>query len=592
MEKDFCEICCEDLQSGEVVYYCHCAKLYHPNCLIISLAKIGGNVNKSCSECESIYTIANYRKNNTGDSTMDKTLIGDGVSQMNASIIDTNINNLENYNEICGMAFHLSHENIAEIIKRNEASCSGNSTCNSTGEEIGRIALSPITIITTPYSGKTKKQISSNQKAEEYARLQNTHTTPNNCRHTTMSDVSISNNTSHQLHYEQSPEVSFQGIRQHLSFCSPNNINQAKTNSNNNNNFSIQLRSEKEKEMLLTTSSSNFDIDKFFKSINFEYSNSTNNTSDNQVSFRKIVFDDIEADENLNAEKEVEDSFDKENSPPLPRESSKYSHIDPEMNKNPSPVEINMEAGISHIVSDYQKIVEIPITIDFKLKDSQNLMPAFSKDYVVILNTLSLNISNIFQIFKVVSEKLGECDRVFTNIFRIEKWLTKDDCRQILYEGNFENFIQDTFFLNYSEITKLITYCVDLSFENHSNIFSVILINDIEAVSLDIDCIEELRIVASKLKESKVNLIKNLTINCILLDGKSEDKTPQNVRSVSFFYDLAMLTMGYFFAPKDATELNKSVFILLSLFDQTSLLNLKANIKGNKDPVSTLILFF
>ena len=367
-----------------------------------------------------------------------------------------------------------------------------------------------------------------------------------------MSDINLSGGNI----FEQSPEISFQGVRQQLSFYSPNTFANKNTNSNNKfNNFNIKLLTEKENDFNMP--GVNFDIDKFFKSINFEGGiaelNTNNSLSNNinQISFRKIVFDDLEAEETAILDKENDElfNFDKENSPPIPRESSKYSYIDAE--NNFLPVEINLEAGLSHIVSDSQKIIEIPLTLDFKMKENTRAN-LFSKDFIVILNTISLNVENIYQIFKIITDKIGDSDRIFTNIFKFEKWVSKDECKQILSEGNFENYLQETSFLNYVEISKLITYCVDLSFEHHAHLFSVILINDIESIPVDVDYMDEIKFVANKLKESKVNLIKNFTINCILLDHArgEEQKTPQNIKSISFFYDLSMLCMGYFFSPK------------------------------------------
>jgi hypothetical protein len=96
----------------------------------------------------------------------------------------------------------------------------------------------------------------------------------------------------------------------------------------------------------------------------------------NKNEFRRIVFDD-------DGETEVVDErdCDKENQPPVPRESSKYSYNE----NNTSAVEINIEAGISHIVSNASKLVEIPITVEFKL--NENVSGCFSKDYIIVFNT-------------------------------------------------------------------------------------------------------------------------------------------------------------------------------------------------------------
>lgn len=656
-ELDYCEICVEDIVQGEIVNYCLCGKFYHPNCLIYSINKnLGWNNNSTCSrtcdECNTIFQFANYKHSNQMDSTIEKTLRSD-----NMSLIDTNINNLENYNEMRDMAFHMSSEGLAEMISKR-----GDSSCH---EEIERIALSPIVLTTTPYSGKTKCQIpSSNQKAEVYSRLQNTHTTPNNYRHINLSEVSGVVNSGNQNinsydHYQQSPDL--HGIRQHLSFGSPNaqyvngtHTNYATSNLvtgvNQMNNFVLpgnnstiyhhqpQVISGNENDRSKESSQKsshffyyskgnktdkenlNLDVDKFLKSVNFDggnfnnythssnFMNNSNNfttSNPNQISFRKIVFDDIEEDSqnishqlnnipNFENISNNEDSTDKENSPPVPRYSSKFSYNDPETTQSISPVEINLEVGSSHILSDCQKTIEIPISVDFRLKENfqNNQNFNYSRDFIVIFNTNSLNIQNIYQILKILVEKINDQDRVFSNIIRIEKWLIKEELKELIMNENFANYISsETQYLNFTEITKLMTYCIDLSFEHHSNIFSIFLINDIDEIPQNIDYYEDLRTVSNKLKESRVNLIKNFTINCILLDqGKMIENTPASMKSISFFYELSIISMGYFFAPKDISELYKSIVVGVSIIEQSCLLNIKANLIGNQDPVRILKL--
>jgi hypothetical protein len=89
--------------------------------------------------------------------------------------------------------------------------------------------------------------------------------------------------------------------------------------------------------------------------------------------FRKIIF---EEDEN-----EDDYSIDKENTPPIPRESSRYTYSENDI----GPVEINLEAGISHIVSDTNKVSEIPLSIEIKMNNDVH----YSKDFIIVFNTKS-----------------------------------------------------------------------------------------------------------------------------------------------------------------------------------------------------------
>ena len=130
----YCQTCNLEIIINEIVYYCSCGKLFHPNCL---------RQKKSCDECGYTYKLGSYDSENQNQTN---------------STIDTNINNLENYSEIYNMAVHMSHEGLIERV---------NKESNFTFDE-GRVALSPINVSNTPYSGKTK----SGQKVGDYFKMQ------------------------------------------------------------------------------------------------------------------------------------------------------------------------------------------------------------------------------------------------------------------------------------------------------------------------------------------------------------------------------------------------------------------------------------
>ncbi len=46
---------------------------------------------------------------------------------------------------------------------------------------------------------------------------------------------------------------------------------------------------------------------------------------------------------------------------------------------------------------------------------------AYSKDFIIVFNTRSLNIDSIYQVVKTAYNKLGQNDRIFINILTIEK---------------------------------------------------------------------------------------------------------------------------------------------------------------------------
>ena len=80
---------------------------------------------------------------------------------------------------------------------------------------------------------------------------------------------------------------------------------------------------------------------------------------------------------------------------------------------------------------------------------------------------------------------MKENDRIFTNIFKIDRWINRLDLLEIL--KNFENFIiiQDNI-LNFSDLLNLTFFCIELANDlNTSDIFSIILINDLDEINVN-----------------------------------------------------------------------------------------------------------
>jgi hypothetical protein len=148
----------------------------------------------------------------------------------------------------------------------------------------------------------------------------------------------------------------------------------------------------------------------------------------------------------------------------------------------------------------------------------------------------------VFELLRVVLEKMSDSDKLYTNIYMTDKWLTKAELYDFLSYNFIENVNKSISFLNYQNILNLINYCLDISNDVQGNLYSVVLVNDLEEV--DEDYYEGLRVISTKIKECKVSLMRGFTINTILLRNGKEN------RSVNFFYDLCLLTMGYFYTPK------------------------------------------
>ena len=557
-EEIFCQFCKEKINQGEIINYCNCEIFYHPNCLL-QFYQNNNNLNnnnqstKICNECKTQFSIGIYNLNNplnllntytnenenkknenkqkqnnqSSNSTCDKTIIS----------MDTNINKVENYNKMCGLAFTVPHESMIEIIKNDNIShnlnysnnkLENNLNSNEKNLSFNRIALSPINHINTPYSGNKSKYISSS------------------------TDYLLNKKSNNLNDNSSSPDISFNNLRQHLNFLS----NQKEINNNNNNN------------------GLNRNLINIFN-LNIINQNTSNNNINNNISFRRLSFDE------LNEENNPEDD-DKENQPPLPKENSKFGNIK-NLDFN---LEIKIEGGISHIISNIEKIIEVPITIEINCDNDFN----YSKDTLLIFNTIALNISTIIQILKCYYEKMDDNDKIYSNIFKVGRWLNKEDIFNLINGSinNYTNFFQETEKLDYIQIAKLILFGIDMSLNVNCNIFSILIINDIDEIDDENNEInkreEEIKSIVNKLKETKINLLKFFSINTIVLDDKGKVKNEKNLKFVSYLYDISLLCMGYFYSPKDANELMISLNLFFATIQQYSLLNIKLLIKGNKDP--------
>jgi hypothetical protein len=168
----YCAICTEDLVEGEIISFCKCGYVFHPGCFFKGLVQLGQSSITECEDCKSTFIFSFYKTFSQIKAINDIWLPNYSTtaeeSQINLTL-DTNINNLDNYSEMCGLAFKTSPENLAKIINRQSQEKSMQTIVK---EDMGRrIALSPIEMTTTPYSGKSR-QMSSNQKVEDYIKLQ------------------------------------------------------------------------------------------------------------------------------------------------------------------------------------------------------------------------------------------------------------------------------------------------------------------------------------------------------------------------------------------------------------------------------------
>lgn len=251
--------------------------------------------------------------------------------------------------------------------------------------------------------------------------------------------------------------------------------------------------------------------------------------------------------------------MDKENNPPIPRESSRFK----DTKEDSSPIEIDIELGISHLNSDQnlQRTLEIPISIDVKdcYDDIENIKndsdSPLVKEYLIIFNTLSLDFDQIIEFLRIAAGKMNTEDKLYSNIFSNETWFKKGDLEYLINLENKLPFFQNINYLNTEGIIQAIDFCVEISLENNSNIFSVIIINELKDFNaFNCNNVKEgLCKIAKKLNEKRVLMVKNFSINSIILKNcmvnypSLEDKIiseSEKLKFINFFKELTNLTLG------------------------------------------------
>ncbi len=305
-------------------------------------------------------------------------------------LLNTNINNLENYQEFYELSNKLDKNKYVYLLSnsllKNKEQYDSN--IKKPLDSIKRTALSPISI-STPFSAKSRvniKDVTNLRKSEESK-------TP--CNKNKLED---------EIYYDRSPHIS--EIKQQL-FVSPlkNNdimdINEQLNNSFRNNNTNTLenemnliyqdkddfFENDHSRRFFTTTFANNrvkkryedsYTKENFFKSLNFESNSILFENLQFKHNFRSLNFD----SENFFNDSSSENP-DKENTPCIPKDSSRFSMADN------SPIEVNIEAGVSNINTNDSNVHEVPVVIDLKLKD--NFQMNYSKDYVLVFNSKSIS---------------------------------------------------------------------------------------------------------------------------------------------------------------------------------------------------------
>ena len=618
-QKIKCLKCLNFINKGQIVYHCECEETFiHSLCFLKNINEQNIQI---CPKCKLNLKIGIYELNqpnntlNTGlryktknklsalghktnntskkssfsmsekvgsiNSNMISTNEGEETDEKSGICMDTNINDLDDYDKLCDNATDIPLESMIEILNEKEKNISKfeeiNNNDNTNYKElnirstlingnnknseinktiINRVALSPLTMTSTPYTCNKRKGL----------RVL----------------TSLPNNKNNNLKYKT-------GF--HFNNSNNNNINYISNINKVNRKLDFQS-DEKNKDITINEINNNLN-----ESINslMNASNTTSKFLNN--SLRNLDFNDV-TNEEINEEDNDED---KENNPPLLKENLRFCQNNENINNNEdnsngiisnndNNIEINISGGISHIISNSKRAVEIPITIEINTLNSSKVN--YSKETLLIFNTNSLNLEQVLLILKIFDDKMGKDDKIYSNIFKSVEGLGKDKIDEILNikNNNYFSVFKETERINYEKISTLIEYAIDLSMNSLSNIFSVLLITDIDEInSINADYSLEIKKIIKKLENTKVNLLKYFSINTILLDDRGSELSPKiknekNMNYISYLFDLSMMCMGFFYSPKNLDELIKSVYLYCCNLEQYSLLNAKLIIKGNQDP--------
>ena len=597
-----CALCDYNIEKGDIIYHCNCDTFIHSICYIKNQEE--KNI-KICPKCNCVLSLGIFELNqpkntlNTGiryyntknkenkiNNISNKTSISgnDKHGSVNTNILlstiekeptneksnicmDTNINGLEDYDNLCDNAADIPLESMIEILNEKDKINDNNSAIKNNIKELNirstlinkrnnnlnnktiieRVALSPITLLNTPYTCNKRKGLN-----------------------VLTSIPTQFNNNNKNMNYNNNTSINVNNVKRKLTFLSD-----TKTENKINTN----------------------EIDKTPNSSILNISNSVIYSNNSPNSLRNLDFNDI-TNEEINEEEYEDNEDDKENNPPLLKENSKFVRNEESFDENEdnekenmkNNLEINISGGISHITSDKKKTVEIPITIEINTINSNQVN--YSKETLLIFNTNELNLEQILLILRIFNDKMGKDDKIYSNIFKSGEGLTKDHINYILNikDNNYTEIFKETEKINYEKISTLIEYAIDLSMNSLSNIFSVLLINDIDEINtINGEYSLELKRILNKLESSKVNLLKYFSITSIILDNQGteiqpKNKTEKNVNFLSYLYDLSMMCMGFFYTPKNLDELIKSIYLYCCNLEQYSLLNVKLIIKGNQDP--------
>ena len=607
-----CLKCKNLINKGEIVYHCKCDTFIHSMCYLKNLND--QNI-KQCPKCNFNLILGIYELNqpnnslNTGlryktknimsnqghntNNTSNKSSLsmkekagsinsnilistndGEETNEKSKICMDTNINGLEDYDKLCDNAVDIPLESMIEILNEKENNndiiskieeINNNNISSNKGLNIrstlinmnnknndynnksiiGRVALSPLTVLNTPYTCNKRKGLS------VLTALPN----KNNIKNKNIYSSEYSNNNNNNT---------INKVKRKITFLSEIKNENSLNGFEGNNNFNSNI----------------------INMSNSQYSN---------TSLRNLDFNDV-TNEDINEEDNDED---KENNPPLLKENSRFLQNEENNNvdnknennsSNNSSLEISISGGISHITSDKKKTVEIPITIEISTINSNTIN--YSKETLLIFNTNALNLEQVLLILKIFHEKMGKDDKIYSNIFKSGEGLDKKQINYILNvkNNNYYDVFKETERINYEKISTLIEYAIDLSMNSLSNIFSVLLINDVDEINtVNGDYNSEIKKIINKLEITKVNLLKYFSITTILLDDRGTDintknKNEKNIKFISYLYDLSMMCMGFFYSPKNLEELTKSVYLYCCNLEQYSLLNAKLIVKGNQDP--------
>ena len=309
------------------------------------------------------------------------------------------------------------------------------------------------------------------------------------------------------------------------------------------------------------------------------------------------------------------------------------------------PVDVSIELGVSHIYIDdnpnidiqnnnFIKTYEIPVNIEISLNsliesynnDSNNIsncLPFYYKKYIVLFNSNCINIDLISQVFKIFDCKINDSDLIWSNIFDnfdnydsdiiIDKhfnnnnnnnifklfskgWINKNALNDMIINNLINNFnnTNNVIINNFNEFVRYLNkIIINSSHDCNYNMYEILFITDDNIFENNVNDLNNnntndeylyLTELAKTISNNKAKYFKSINLNTItLISNNNNNNNISNFNHCFTISQISSLFLGNNYSVTNINELLNNINIVIDSANQTTILNSKLTIEGNKD---------